>query len=227
MSERFGQNIEDHFEIASIAALERRRQRAMPNDHPDKIIGYGRRYPILPFYDAAVKRAKEIRLQMRQERITHKSIVGTQDVAGRYMDEVNGSGSIPWLEDVQFVGRSLRFMRSHSPYENVECDEYAFKDTTSEDVAVIEVVASVKTPRQKVLSGTRTTEQFINGSGVLMVTSEDGVVQQYIFDDTTPENARSVEIQIGQIMQWQAGENGLLFAEICEPPYEEGRFENL
>ncbi len=227
MNEKFRQRIEDHLEVASVAALERRRQRSMPDGHPDKITGYGRLYPIIPFYDAAIKRAREIRLQMRQEIITHKRVAGDQDVVKRYLDEVDGGTRIPQSESILFGGRSVRFIRSHDPYENIECDEYAFADTISEDVAVVEVAANAKTPNQRVLGGTKTVEQFIRGVGVLTVVSEDGVVQEYTFDDTTPDNARSVEVEIGQVMQWQAGESGLIFAEICEPPYKDGRFENL
>jgi hypothetical protein len=94
MNEKFRQRIEDHLEVASVAALERRRQRSMPDGHPDKITGYGRLYPIIPFYDAAIKRAREIRLQMRQEIITHKRVAGDFVVARTSSLEKPGHNSI-------------------------------------------------------------------------------------------------------------------------------------
>jgi hypothetical protein len=43
-------------------------------------------------------------------------------------------------------------------------------------------------------------------------------------DSKTP---LSVEVKIGEIMQWAAGDDGLVFYEICDPPYIDGRYENL
>ncbi len=38
---------------------------------------------------------------------------------------------------------------------------------------------------------------------------------------------KEVEVKIGECMQWEAMEDGLVFYEICYPPYKEGRYENI
>jgi hypothetical protein len=43
-----------------------------------------------------------------------------------------------------------------------------------------------------------------------------------------PKDAyKEVIVKVGETMQWVAAESGLTFYEICEPPYIDGRFENL
>ena len=37
---------------------------------------------------------------------------------------------------------------------------------------------------------------------------------------------KEVEIKVGDLVQWEATKD-LVFAEICYPPYEDGRFENI
>jgi hypothetical protein len=51
-----------------LAGLERQRQRTLPDDHEDKMPGYGRYFPIEPFYLAAEKRIAEILQQITQEK---------------------------------------------------------------------------------------------------------------------------------------------------------------
>lgn len=37
-----------------------------------------------------------------------------------------------------------------------------------------------------------------------------------------------IDVQIGEQMQWAAEpESDLVFAEVCFPPYEDGRYENI
>lgn len=56
------------------------------------------------------------------------------------------------------------------------------------------------------------------------ITTEDGSVTEYEFPSS---NHKEVAVSIGQLMQWTAGPEGLVYYEICEPPYQDGRFENL
>lgn len=39
---------------------------------------------------------------------------------------------------------------------------------------------------------------------------------------------KEVVVGVGQIMQWTAPEDtDLVFYEVCDPPYQDGRFEDL
>jgi hypothetical protein len=59
----------------------------------------------------------------------------------------------------------------------------------------------------------------------LRVQDERGETKTHSFEG---EDGGEVTIFVGQIVQWEADpSNDLLFYEICEPPYEDGRFENL
>lgn len=122
----------------------------------------------------------------------------------------------------------VRFNATQKVSEGVECETYKFTGDDTKDLAIVRVQEGHKTPLQRVLKGTKTIEGFLSGGGVLTVTSVDGRVARYEFnpgDKSTLET--EVAVEIGQIMQWEAGEEGLSFYEICEPPYEDGRFKNL
>lgn len=118
----------------------------------------------------------------------------------------------------------LYFKEQSQPYEGVECFEYGIADDSSRDLAIIRVLPNHATPRQRVLSGRATIEGWVAGSGRLVVES---IGRAAIYTTQNSALLHGVTVGQGEVMQWQAGEDGLLFAEICEPPYEEGRFENL
>ena len=66
----------------------------------------------------------------------------------------------------------------------------------------------------------------MSGTGSLTVTQADGQVKTYTLSDNS--RGEAVEVKVGELMQWQAdGDTALTFYEICDPPYEDGRFENL
>ncbi len=120
---------------------------------------------------------------------------------------------------------SVCFIETVPVKEGVECDTYSFDNDSSRDLAVVRVVAGAKTPLQQVLSGVTTTEGFISGEGTLTVLSSDGESTTIRFDEESPGE---VLVEVGQTMQWEAGpDSELIFYEVCVPPYEEGRFENL
>jgi len=110
--------------------------------------------------------------------------------------------------------------------DGVSCDVYAFEGDTSRDLAVVTVLQGAKTPLQRVLKGETTVEGIVNGVGALTVWAEDGTAMRHTFG---PENTDDpVAVKIGERMQWSAeGEADLVFYELCTPPYEDGRFENL
>ena len=64
---------------------------------------------------------------------------------------------------------------------------------------------------------------YINGKGTLVVINKKGETITYSFPN---KNCSSVTLHIGDTMQWFA-EDDLVIFEICYPPYEDGRFENL
>ena len=110
--------------------------------------------------------------------------------------------------------------------EGVSCDVYSFKDDDSKDLAIVTVDKGHKTPLQRILKGKTTIEGFVSGKGILNVTSSDGEARRYEFDEKNP--GEPVLVYIGDLMQWHAnGDRDLVFYEVCTPPYEDGRFENL
>ncbi|MEO5948801.1 MAG: hypothetical protein ABIP74_00170 [Candidatus Saccharimonas sp.] len=118
----------------------------------------------------------------------------------------------------------VQFVETQTVKEGVECDIYTFVGDDSRDLAIVRVLKGYKTPLQRILLGTKTIEGFADGEGTLMVRSDDGTEKSY-----TPSSfGEEVIVEVGQIMQWHAGgESDLTFYEICEPPYADGRFENL
>jgi hypothetical protein len=126
-----------------------------------------------------------------------------------------------------FNNRQVAYVETMQVKEGVECDVYSFVGDDTEDLAIVRVTEGFKTPLQRILKGTKTTEGYVSGSGKLTVTTKDGTVKTYTFTetkDTDPDP--EIEVYVGELMQWSA-EGGLSFYEICEPPYEDGRFENL
>ena len=123
--------------------------------------------------------------------------------------------------------RPVAYIETIHIKDGVECDVYVFKGDKTCDLAIVRVEAGHKTPLQKVLKGNKTIEGFLKGRATLTVTSEDGGIDSYRFD-SDDDRGREVIVSVGQTMQWLADESTrLVFYEICDPPYEEGRYENL
>lgn len=119
----------------------------------------------------------------------------------------------------------VSFVETLTVKDGVECDVYSFNDDSSKDLAVVRVTGGTKTPLQQVVSGVTTTEGYLAGKGTLTIRSPDGQVASFDFDE---QNQGEVLVEVGQIMQWKAAPDGeLVFYEVCVPPYEDGRFENL
>ena len=129
------------------------------------------------------------------------------------------------IKSCNFEGRELAvvFVETMKVVEGVECDVYKFDGDVSKDLGIIRIKAECKTPLQKVLKGERTAEGFISGRGRLVITKTDG--EQKIYNG---EEGLSVNVGIGELMQWQAEvDSELEVYEVCFPPYEDGRFENV
>ncbi len=108
----------------------------------------------------------------------------------------------------------------------VKCDTYVFDNDNTKDLAIIKIDSGCKTPLQKVLEGDKTIEGYISGYGQLIIHRSDNQLEIYEFPGTpTPF---SVNIRIGDTMQWQADQkSNLIVYEVCFPPYQDGRYENI
>lgn len=112
--------------------------------------------------------------------------------------------------------------------EGVVCDVYIFPGDESKDLGIITVRPGHNTPLQKVLDGERTIEGHISGASVLRITRNNGDEEEHRFPKPDGEQSEAIEVKKGDTMQWETtGDEELVFYEICEPPYEDGRFENL
>jgi hypothetical protein len=120
--------------------------------------------------------------------------------------------------------QAVQFVETQTVKEGVECDIYTFDGDSTRDLAIVRVLKGFKTPLQRILLGDKTIEGFMSGNGTLTVREADDTEQT--FTPKTPGD--EVVVGVGQIMQWHAnGDSDLTFYEICEPPYEDGRFENI
>ena len=104
----------------------------------------------------------------------------------------------------------------------MELDDY-----TNKVLGIIKIKPGSKTPLQRVLKGDRTIEGYISGKGKLTITKQDGKQERYVAGEKISEPI-VVTVEVGSTMQWEADkESGLTAYEICFPPYEKGRYENL
>jgi hypothetical protein len=119
----------------------------------------------------------------------------------------------------------VSFVETQQVSEGVECDVYTFVDDASRDLAIVTVLKNHKTPLQRVVSGTKTIEGFVSGTGTLNIGSIDQKVKVYSFNKK--HKLQEVIVSNNQTMQWHAVGDDLRFYEICAPPYIDGRFETL
>jgi len=123
-----------------------------------------------------------------------------------------------------FNEEPITFVETQNVKSGVVCDVYFFDKDGSKDLGIVTVSKGSKTPLQKVLKGDKTIEGFLSGVGTLTITKQSGEIEKYDFSNSTAKI--EVEVGIGQTMQWEANEE-LVFYEICYPPYQDGRFENI
>ncbi len=120
----------------------------------------------------------------------------------------------------------VSFIETVHVTDGVECDVYAFDNDSIKDLGIIRVHPGCRTPLQRVLKGEKTIEGFVSGNGTLTITKLDGNSTVYRFDEKS--KGEPVVVAIGETMQWQATQESELIAyEICFPPYQDGRYENL
>ena len=121
----------------------------------------------------------------------------------------------------------------------VVCDTYSIDITDDWDLGIIKIDPGCRTPRQRVVGGSQTIEMYLVGEGYLAVapdTQRSPNVFPFEFDNLwTSEGceildgrSRCVSVEPGEVMQWTAsGHMALVAAELCWPPYADGRFEDL
>ena len=118
------------------------------------------------------------------------------------------------------------FQESYTVVPGVVCDVYIHPETKKRDLGIITIEPRTQTPRQRVLGGDETIEGYVSGKGKLTITHRDGM--ESVFEVSPEHEGFSHPVEIGEIMQWQADENeSLVVFEICFPPYQDGRFENI
>lgn len=130
------------------------------------------------------------------------------------------------LSSFRFEGRDLpvSFVETMEVTDGVKCDVYAFVGDPTKDLGVIRIKPGKRTPLQKVLKGERTIEGYLSGVGILKVTKPDGETITY----TLQTGKFPVDVKIGETMQWEAAPDSELTAyEVCFPPYQDGRYENI
>ena len=131
-----------------------------------------------------------------------------------------GDMKIENFDDVE-----VSFIESTIVKNGVVCDVYKFTNDDSKDLGIVTVTAGFATPKQKVLLGSQTLEKFISGAGMVTLKRVEGGLERYIFPNAITD---TLVLMVGDTMQWEAvSDSDLVFAEVCYPPYAEGRFEVL
>ena len=126
-------------------------------------------------------------------------------------------------KETEFRGEPIEFVESLKVKEGVICDVYKFKEDDTKDLGIVEVRKGFKTPLQLVVGGDRTLEIFKQGEGTLTIIDRDNNQKIYSFPG---ESQTEIEVRVGEKMQWEAL-GDLIFAEICYPPYVDGRYKNI
>ncbi len=133
------------------------------------------------------------------------------------------------LEIFEFGGKTqtIVFDSTMQVTVGVNCDVYVFSGDKTKDLGIIRIAPGCKTPLQKILQGERTIEGYISGKGKLTITKNSGETKTYEVG-YEQSSFSPVTVEINELMQWQADKNNPLIAyEICFPPYQDGRYENV
>jgi hypothetical protein len=120
---------------------------------------------------------------------------------------------------------NVQYVETADIIEGVVAHVYRFANDNSRDLALVEVESGHATPLQRVAGGEETIEGWVSGVGTLTITDLRGREHRHAFCD---RSTGPVSVQRGELMQWCAdAAQPLVFFEICTPPYEEGRFNDL
>lgn len=123
-----------------------------------------------------------------------------------------------------FKGEPVTFIETQRVKDGVTCDVYTYDNDKRKDLGIISASPGAETPLQRMQKGDKTIEGFVDGVGTFTVTRQEGGTEEYHF----PGETKEVKVAVGDVMQWKASRtNELIFYEVCYPPYEDDRFENL
>lgn len=133
------------------------------------------------------------------------------------------------IESFNFEGKEqpVSFVETMHVVDGVDCEVYTFDGDPTKDLGIIRVKPNSRTPLQRVLKGDRTVEGYISGKGKLTITKLDGKQEVHTVSGETKEPLFEA-VGIGELMQWEADKDSpLVVYEVCFPPYEDGRYENV
>jgi len=116
----------------------------------------------------------------------------------------------------QWENLVVKFIKTSQVIEWVECDVYEFIGDESKDLWIIRIQAWFATPKQRILKWEKTYEWWMSGRWKFLVNDVEYNIEE--------ENVFTV--WVGDIVQWVA-DTDMVCYEVCYPPYEDGRFENL
>jgi mannose-6-phosphate isomerase-like protein (cupin superfamily) len=141
------------------------------------------------------------------------------------MENTSQSGHLDKFE-FENASQSVEFVETINVVDGVKCDVYKFNGDNTKDLGIINIGPGKKTPLQKVLSGEKTIEGYVSGNGKLVIKRNNG--EEEVHEVKDGDSPLSVDIEVGETMQWEASPDSKLVAyEVCIPPYEPGRFKNL
>lgn len=118
-------------------------------------------------------------------------------------------------------------VRTDQVLGGVTCEVYSHPDNQEIDLGFVTKQPGYKTPLQRVVGGDKTIKGWIYGKGIFTVITKDG--ERIVNEVGTPEATEFSEVVgVGEQMQWEAAvDSTLVIFEICSPPYQDGRFENI
>ncbi len=92
-----------------------------------------------------------------------------------------------YLNNFNYNGKNcaVNYLETTTVNEFATCDVYAFIKDTYKDLAIITIQPGGSTPLQLVLDGKQTIEGYISGSGSLLITRGNGMVEKYVLNPMT------------------------------------------
>lgn len=109
----------------------------------------------------------------------------------------------------------------------VWCDVYSHPETGERDYALVTMQPGTETPLQRVVQPhSETIEAYISGKGTFTL-ERNGFIETFEVGSDTSSDQSWLIIE-GDSIQWKAApDSELVFAEVCYPPFQPGRYKNL
>jgi len=124
----------------------------------------------------------------------------------------------------QWHDLAVRFVETSHVVEWVECDVYEFIEDKEKDLWIIRISKNSKTPHQLILRWEATIEWYISWKGMFIHETWD-CKKEYVVGNT---DEFEIIVNKWDKVQWISDQDSELIAyEVCYPPYEEWRFQNL